>query len=774
MSEFLSIAYAALTNTLALLGMGFILSRGFRWLRSRQERHRRVILGCGFAAMAIGTMLMSFPIGNGLIGDLRNAVIAIAAIVGGPVPALVAAAAAAIYRIHLGGQSAAAVLGMATAAAISIGFAKSTLPKTPFNLALFGVFLAFANSILLLAAPFYSALSMEAAMRAAMTLVIFGALLFPLVLVVIGGLLRSEQARADDEAQLRSANAALSLDAARTQGVFERSGVAMAWSDIKSGRMVRVNPQFAAFTGYTEAELRDLRFEELSVPEDREKDAGALQPFLSGDVASLNGERRYLRKDGTVVWGMRYLTVVHDAGEPRYGFAIVEDITESRRAREEIAYIASHDPLTGLVNRMVFNAEFAKAIARRVRGERVAVLYLDLDHFKEINDTLGHPAGDAILIEVANRLRSCLAGTDIVARFGGDEFAILRGAAKAREELVDLAELIVDRITAPYAALSPALRPDVSIGISLGPDDGSESEELIKKADIALYVAKTAGKGAYRFFEPEMEERLLARQALKGDLATALLRNELEIHYQPIIDLRTGAVSSFEALLRWRHPLRGMIAPSEFIPLAEETGLIVPIGDWVVSQACREAVKWPVHIGVAVNVSPAQLPGRALISFVMQALSSSGLSPHRLELEITETVLLQGSEDNLRSLRDLRELGVKVALDDFGTGYSSLSYLQRFPFDKIKIDRSFVMDMTERLESHAVVEAVVGLGHSLTMQITAEGVETQEQLDRISAMGCDEAQGYLISRPVPAREIPALIAGLTGQSSRRRLTASSP
>ena len=307
-----------------------------------------------------------------------------------------------------------------------------------------------------------------------------------------------------------------------------------------------------------------------------------------------------------------------------------------------------------------------------------------------------------------------------------------------------------------------------SIGISLGPQDGEDADALIKTADIALHAAKAAGSGSpFLFFASEMEERLVAREELKVDLTAALANNELEIEYQPSVDLRTGAVTSFEALLRWRHPLKGMMPPSEFIPLAEETGLIVPIGDWVLHQACREAMRWPTHVCVAVNVSSAQFSGRLFAPRVANALARSGLDPRRLELEITETLLLSGSDETQSGLRDLRQLGLKIALDDFGTGYSSLGYLQQFPFDRIKIDRSFVTELATREESRALVRAVIELGHSLHMRLTAEGVETHEQLDRVSAKGCDEAQGFLFSKSVPPHEVPALIARIEASNTIR-------
>ena len=767
MAQFFAMGAAVLTNGLALLGMAFILSRGFGLLRSRPERQRKAALGIAFGVMAIGSMMMAFPVGPGIIGDLRNVVVAVAAVVGGPVPAFITAAVAVAFRIHLGGHIGAAAVSIATAAGLSIAFASTNLAKTPRNLALFGIVLAIANSVFPLVAFILAPEALEQqALHTSTTYLVFGVVIYPIAIVVVGGLLRSEQRRAEDEAELKTVNAALSLDAARSQGVFERTGVAMVWNDLGSGHIVRANPQFAEFTGYSEAELRGKRFEELSVPEDRERDLDTLRPFIAGETASVNDERRYLRKDGTVVWGMRSLTAVRD-GESWHAFAIVQDITERKRAHEEIAHLATHDSLTGLVNRSVFLSELAKAINRRRTLELIAVLYLDLDDFKEINDRFGHPAGDAILVELARRLRDCTAKEDIVARIGGDEFAILRKVAISPGEIQDLAEKIINRVKEPFVRSPDVVRTGVSVGIAQGPRDGLGAEELMKRADVALYIAKGAEGSVYRFFEPEMEERIVARQALKVDLAAALFNDELEIDYQPIIDLRNGGVASFEALLRWRHPKRGRIPPSDFIPLAEETGLIVPVGDWVVEQACLEAMTWPAFVGVAVNLSAVQLRDGSIALRVAAILAKTGLSAHRLELEITETVLLHDSEDNLRCLRDLRQLGVKIALDDFGTGYSSLAYLRRFRFDRIKIDRSFVMDVIERPEARAVIRAVIGLGHSINMRITAEGVETQEQLESIAAKGCDEAQGYLISKPVGPQQVLALIAQFSAHSPLR-------
>ncbi len=463
---------AILINGLALLGMAFILSLGFPWLRTWPERHRAIVLGIGFGTMAIGSMMLSFPMGPGLIGDLRNVVIAVAAIVGGPVPALVAALAAVVYRIHLGGQAAAAVFGIAIAASLSIGFARTKLPRTPQNLALLGVVMAIANASLPIAALLFSTVSLEQAVRVGAMFFALTVVTFPLGIVVIGGLLKSEERRANDEAELKALNATLSLRAAREQGVFESAGVAIAWADLATGRLIRTNPQYAKFTGYSEAELIGKRFDELAVPEERENDFAAIKSLQDGTLASVTEEKRYRRKDGEVVWGLRSLTAVHEDGAPRFAFVIQQDITERKRAREEIAYLASRDSLTGLFNRLVFHSELTEAIARRRPDEIVATLFVDLDDFKLINDTLGHPTGDAILIEMARRLRATVAKEDIVARLGGNEFAVLRRGMGTEAEVRALAELLHHRITEPYATGGDPVTGHVSIGISLGPRDG--------------------------------------------------------------------------------------------------------------------------------------------------------------------------------------------------------------------------------------------------------------------------------------------------------------
>jgi diguanylate cyclase (GGDEF)-like protein len=430
-----------------------------------------------------------------------------------------------------------------------------------------------------------------------------------------------------------------------------------------------------------------------------------------------------------------------------------EDITERQRAEERVGHMARHDALTDLPNRVLLRERLEHELKRVKRGECLAVLCLDLDQFKGVNDTLGHPIGDELLKLVADRLRGCTREPDTIARLGGDEFAIIMTQMQKANDAATLSRRIRESIIKPYQIEGHQIVTDISIGISISPIDGTEPDELLKNADMALYGAKADGRGTYRFFELEMDARMKARRELEMDLRKALVNKEFELYYQPLVNLQTSEITAFEALLRWKHPTRGMISPADFIPIAEETGLIIPLGEWVLKTACEETVNWPDHVKVAVNLSPAQLTNRNLVTVVKKALADSGMDARRLQLEITETVLLQNTFATLARLHELRKLGAQIALDDFGTGYSSLSYLRSFPFDKIKIDQSFIQDMSNGSEPLAIVNAVAGLAKCLNMISTAEGVETQQQMDTVQSLGCTEMQGYLFSRARPAKEI---------------------
>ena len=425
--------------------------------------------------------------------------------------------------------------------------------------------------------------------------------------------------------------------------------------------------------------------------------------------------------------------------------------------------MARHDALTRLPNRLTFHERLEQAMDMVGRGRGCAVLCLDLDRFKLVNDTLGHPIGDGLLQVAADRLRSCVREVDTVARLGGDEFTILQLTVERPEDVELLANRIFTEFAKPFVVDGHQIVIGTSIGAALAPGDGTSAEKLLKNADIALYIAKSQGRGTVRFFEPEMDVRIQLRRTLELDLRGAVTRNEFELYYQPVFDLKAGKIFGFEALLRWHHPVRGLVAPIEFIAIAEETGLIVTIGEWVLRTACFEAKNWPGEIHLAVNLSPVQFNKGNLVATVKAALDASGLRSNRLELEITESVLLQNTTTTLTALHQLHAMGIAVAMDDFGTGYSSLSYLRSFPFDKIKIDQSFVRDIVADQELMSIVRAVIALARSLHIKTTAEGVETIEQLDMLREEGCTEGQGYIFSRPKLASELQLLIDSLSAE-----------
>jgi diguanylate cyclase (GGDEF)-like protein/PAS domain S-box-containing protein len=494
-------------------------------------------------------------------------------------------------------------------------------------------------------------------------------------------------------------------------------------------------------------------------------------PKATGDLIASHDEQ-LLQSGGSMFFdeypldtrgvGLRTVTskkmVIRDkSGAPRYLLGVIDDVTDRKKAEERIAHLAHYDALTDLPNRVHFREQLEQALKRVRRGERLAVLYFDLDKFKGVNDTLGHQGGDELLKSIATRLRGCLRDTDIVSRLGGDEFAIVQTAVRDPNDVIDLVKRIHEAIREPWELSGHQVSADASIGIAMAPDDGTEPDQLLKNADMAMYGAKGDGRGTYRFFEADMDARMKSRRALEFDLRQAVMCGEFELHYQPLVNIRDSRIVGCEALLRWHHPKRGMISPAEFIPIAEETGIINQLGEWVLRTACAEAVRWPDDIMVTVNVSPVQFNSENLVQTVVSALAASGLPAQRLELEITESVLLCDDDATLLMLHQLKKLGVRIAMDDFGTGYSSLNYLRRFPFDKIKIDRAFIKDVAEQDGSWAIVQAVVGIAKSRNIVTTAEGVETEAQLEYLRVLGCTEMQGYLFSPPRPAAEIMRLL-----------------
>ncbi len=437
------------------------------------------------------------------------------------------------------------------------------------------------------------------------------------------------------------------------------------------------------------------------------------------------------------------------------------EIVDREQSDARSHYLAYHDTLTSLGNRLLFREQLEEAL----RGDPqlahpVAVLFIDLDGFKAVNDSLGHSIGDLLLKAIAIRMRDVLTPADRIARLGGDEFAILRTAMEQPTSARQLAEQLIEVIGQPCCVEGYDVAVGASIGIAFGRAGTTTSDHLLKSADLAMYSAKADGRGTYRVFDPQMESVMHARRTMERDMRNGFVKNGFRLFYQPLINLKTMRVTAFEALMRWQHPERGPISPSEFIPVAEDIGLIVQLGEWALRQACEEATGWPGEIGVSVNLSPMQFMKGNLAATVMNALASSGLPASRLELEITESVLLDKSERNLETLNQLRQLGVRISIDDFGTGYSSISYLRHFRFDKIKIDQSFVKDVISDEGSLAIVRAIAGLGNSFGITTTAEGVETEEQMQRLNLEGCIEVQGYLFSKPVPASKIPALLAEL--------------
>ncbi|MBV8913012.1 MAG: EAL domain-containing protein, partial [Acetobacteraceae bacterium] len=517
------------------------------------------------------------------------------------------------------------------------------------------------------------------------------------------------------------------------------------------GITLDTNDRLAELLGYEPTALIGRRVRDLLAP------GAAPEPGASiGGLEPL--ETELVRADGTHVPVELLGRAIEYHGRPARVIA-VRDITERRASEAHIHRLAYHDALTGLPNRVLFRDHLERALARVSRGGNLAVLCLDLDRFKVVNDTLGHPVGDSLLRATAERLQACVRKSDLIARLGGDEFAIVQEQAAQPSEATALCRRLVEALSVPFEIDGHQIVVGASVGVMLAGPGASDPDTLLKSADLALYRAKSDGRGTWRFFEAEMDAQMQARRMLELDLRQALAKGQLEVHYQPLVDAKGGRVSGLEALLRWNHPDRGAVSPALFIPLAEEIGLIGPIGAWVLRQACADAAAWPGAPRVSVNLSPAQFRGNQLAAQVADALASSGLAAARLELEVTESLLLGDHEDVLNLLHELRQLGVRIAMDDFGTGYSSLSYLRRFPFDKIKIDQSFVRGLGEQDDWSAIIRAIIGLGRSLGMAVNAEGVETAEQLEVLRAEGCGEVQGYLFSKAQPAGAIADLLAG---------------
>jgi diguanylate cyclase (GGDEF)-like protein/PAS domain S-box-containing protein len=586
--------------------------------------------------------------------------------------------------------------------------------------------------------------------------VIAGAMLSLMVLIVVF-LGAGRQARILATAtELETSKQSLDETRKFLDSIIENIPAAVVVKDATTRRFLLVNRAFEAMLGVPRGELLGRTVFDIHGQSNAKAiDASDDDSVASGDGVSYSEIEIDIPQRGQRMQSTARIVIRDSQGEPKYLIAVIDDVTERKKADQRIAFLAHHDALTGLANRAALAQKIDEAAARqRRRDEPFTVLLLDLDRFKQVNDTLGHPAGDSLLIEVATRLKSLLRETDVLARLGGDEFAIIQaGETNQRDAARFLAERIIAMLGKQFAIEGADINIGTSIGIALAPEHGSASDSLLKMADLALYRAKSAGRNGYCFFAPEMSEIASARQEIEGDLRRAIQQEELELHYQPIIDAKARRICSVEALVRWRHPTKGLISPDLFIPLAEENGLITQIGDWVLRTACAEAVKWPAEVKVAVNLSLVQFRKTDLPDVVARTLVDAGLRPERLELEITETALIESAAECLPALRQFKALGITIVLDDFGTGYSSLSQLAMFPFDRIKIDKSFTQNMTKRSECAAIISATLTLAQSLDIQTTAEGVETVDQYRLLRLAGVTSLQGFLFQRPGPASEL---------------------
>ncbi len=553
----------------------------------------------------------------------------------------------------------------------------------------------------------------------------------------------------------------------RFRVAFNQAAVGLAHVGM-DGRWLMANQKLCEIVGYTQEEMLTLNYQTLTHPEDLPVDLEIGRRMFAHEVYEKSREKRYLHKNGYYIWVNLTSSLVRDEnGEPRYYSTVVEDISRRKQMEGELLHMANHDVLTSLPNRSLLIDRITQAITYANRsGEQVAVLLIDLDRFKNVNDSLGHDVGDKMITAIARKLLSQVRDVDTVARLGGDEFVILVTNVDHEDAVATLAQQVLEALTQPLTIQGHELYPAGSIGVSLYPKDGADSQTLLKNADTAMYRAKEAGRNNFQFYARAMNARALDRLKLEGALRNALLRNEFVLQYQPQMDIASGAIVGVEALLRWQPPNAEMIHPADFIPIAEETGLIVGIGEWVLRTACAQHRAWARSglyppLRMAVNLSARQFKQQDIAKMVSRALEDSGCEPNCLELEITESILMDNAEAAAATLQKLADMGVHLAIDDFGTGYSSLAYLKRFPIHALKIDRSFVRDITTDTDDAAIAKAVIALAHSMKLRVIAEGVETSEQLDFLREQRCDQMQGYLLSRPLPARQLEGLLHGHT-------------
>ena len=549
--------------------------------------------------------------------------------------------------------------------------------------------------------------------------------------------------------------AALSESEERFRAAFEQAGVGMALRGIdpRNTRWLQVNQKLCDILGYTREELLELTSLDLTPPEEHDTAIEYSERLMRGEITSYSREKRFVRKDGQIIWVNVTLSAVNGPdGRPAYAISMIHDITERKQAAERIDYLAQYDVVTGLPNRRLFSDRLTLAMARTKRlGEMMAVLLLDLDRFKQINETLGHSVGDKLLQAVAARLHEQLREVDTIARLGGDEFAVILESVPETPRALFVAEKIVEAMVTPFLIDGEEIFITASIGVAVYPVDANSVEKLIEGAELAMYQAKHDGRNAAQVYAPERNPRRSGGLSMESKLRRALERDELHLNFQPKVDARSGAITRAEALLRWHNPELGVVAPADFIPLAEDTGLIVPIGEWALHSACVQANAWRREgwpISIAVNLSARQFHQKNLVEVVQRVLADSGLPAEHLELEITESVIIHHTEQTIATLQGLNDIGVTLSVDDFGTGYSSLSYLKRFPVHKLKVDQSFVRELHHSADDAAIVRAVVALAQNLNLKTVAEGVETEQQLIFLAGLKCDEYQGYYFSKPL--------------------------
>ncbi len=546
---------------------------------------------------------------------------------------------------------------------------------------------------------------------------------------------------------------------------FEAHSSDWLWETDEHLRIIRASERFAQAAGRTQIELRGMNLATLLNFDDEN-----LHPAISVIMSSTERRLNFTEIEVPILltgeahwWSLTGMAEISSTGKFMGYHGVGSDVTFEKKADERISFLAHNDALTGLLNRAHFTEMLNQTVSRLERyGTPFALMFLDLDHFKTVNDTRGHPVGDRLLIEVSKRLKSLVPVNTVLSRLGGDEFAIIMNKAAKASDVEPLAQSIITHLSEPFHIDSETITIGASIGIAIAPRHGTRSDQLLRNVDLALYRAKDSGRSAFRFFELSMDSQARERRALEFDLKSALQNDEFVLHYQPLIGVESNQATGFEALLRWNHPIRGVISPAEFIPIAENSGLIKAIGDWALEEACMTAASWPDHLTIAVNLSAPQFDNARIVETVTRALAESGLAPHRLELEITESLLIDRPDDVIAILEQLRSIGVCIAMDDFGTGYSSLSYLLKFPYDKIKIDRSFISAIETDKAACDVLRTIGALAKTLNMRITAEGVETREQVEFLRGMACDQLQGFYFARPLRDHELaPFLLNGLS-------------